>query len=120
VTDNEGVIKAAYGCFAEGDVAGVLERFSDDVELDVARVLPHGGEFHGQNGAGRFFAGIPEHWESLAVEPERIVASDDHVVVIGRANGRPRSGDGSGYSFVHDFTLAEGRVIRMQEWAELR
>jgi uncharacterized protein len=115
---NVDTVRGAYDAFAAGDVDGILARLDDEVLWTVPRVLPHGGEFRGREGAGRFFAGLVEKWDGLDVEVEDMVAERDRVVVLGRADGRLRTAGDAGYGFVHLWTLRDGRAVRFAEYVD--
>jgi hypothetical protein len=116
---NVETVQGAYAAFAAGDIDGILARLDGDVEWRVPSVLPHGGDFDGHEGAGRFFAGLAEQWEGLEVEVDDIVAQRDRVLVLGRARGRLRSAGDAGYGFVHAWTLRDGSAVRFEEYVDL-
>jgi uncharacterized protein len=116
---NVDVLKGAYEAFRAGEIDGVMAALDAEVDWHVPTVAPHGGDFHGHDGAGRFFAGIGEQWDGLAVEVQDVVAGGDRVVVIGRASGRLRSsGEDLGYGFVHAWTMRDGRAVRFDEYLD--
>ena len=115
---NVETINGAYAAFAAGDVEGVLSRLSDDVEWHAPSVLPHGGDFHGRDDTGRFFAGLVEKWDGMVVDVDDVVAERDRVVVVGRAHGRLRSAGEAGYGFVHAWTLRDGAAVRFDEYVD--
>jgi uncharacterized protein len=116
---NVAVLKGAYERFAAGDIPGVMEALDPGVDWRVPSVVPHGGSFSGHDGVGRFFAGIGEAWDGLAVDVGSVVADADRVVVIGRASGRLRSSGGDvSYGFVHAWTMRDGRAVRFEEYVD--
>ena len=115
---NADLVRGAYDAFAAGDVEAILARLDEAVEWRVPAVLPHGGEFHGRDGAGAFFAGVAEKWDGLKVEVEDLVAERDRVVVLGRVRGTLRSAGETGYPFVHAWTVRDGQAVRFDEYVD--
>jgi len=120
MSDNTAVVKGAYEAFGKGDIDGVLGILDERVEWDVTSVVPQGGSFRGRDGAAEFFQGLGSHWSEIKVEPEQLVSEGDTVVAIGRAAGKLRGHNdaAAGYTFVHGFRLADGKVTRFREWAD--
>jgi uncharacterized protein len=114
---NLDTVRGAYEAFARGDVASVLEILDDDVAWTVPPPLPQATEVHGRDEAGAFFARLGELWEDLSLELDDFVASGDRVCVIGRGSGKVQ-GRQAGYGFVHAWTLADGKAVRFDEYAQ--
>ncbi|HEX8744857.1 MAG TPA: nuclear transport factor 2 family protein [Thermoleophilaceae bacterium] len=112
------VIREAYDAFARGDIPGVLELVSDDVEWTVAEVLVQGGSWQGRDGAGQFFQGLGEKYEELSVDIHDLVDGGDRVVGVGVGRGKRRDGGPVEYGFAHVFTVSEGKVTRFREYAD--
>jgi hypothetical protein len=110
------LVQGAYQAFSQGDVAGVLGALADDVEWIVPAPLPQAGEAHGPEEVGRFFERLVGIWEGLQIEIDDFVSSGDRVCVIGRGSGKV-DGKPAGYGFVHCWTLADGRAVRFDEYA---
>jgi ketosteroid isomerase-like protein len=120
VGGNADVIQQAYGAFAKGDIAGVLDLLTDDVEWSAPSTLPQGGAFRGRAEVGRFFEGVGGAWDPLAIDVEGLgEIGDDLVVGVVRASGTLRGGGPAEYGAVHVFTLTGGRVSRFREYTDL-
>jgi ketosteroid isomerase-like protein len=117
MADNVEVIRGAYAAFAGGDIPAVIGVLDERVNWEVTDVLPQGGSFRGQEGAGEFFQGVGRAWESLELEIEDLLDAGDHVVGIGKAHGMLRAMGPAGYGFAHVFTLEDGKVTRFREYA---
>ena len=52
---NTKVVQQAYDAFGRGDIAGLLALLDDAVEWSSPKTLPHGGDFRGPAGVGKFF-----------------------------------------------------------------
>ena len=111
------LIQSGYEAFGRGDIAGVLEILSDDIDWNVAEVLPQGGHLHGKDEVTGFFERLGSIWEGLNLEIEDFVASGDRVCVIGKGSGSV-SGTRTGYGFVHAWTVRDGAAARFAEYAD--
>jgi ketosteroid isomerase-like protein len=109
------LIRGFYDAFARGDIGAILSRLDERIDWRSPDNLPHGGSFSGRDAVGRFFQGIGEHWESLTVEVDHAFVDEDRVVVLMRARGRLRSGEETGYSAAHAWTLRDGVPIGFAE-----
>ena len=116
MSDNAQVVREAYECFASGDIPGLLERLSDDVDWESPGILPVGGSYQGHDGAGQFFSTVAEKWPELEVKPDNLVADGDYVVSLGHARGKLTSGDEAEYGFSHVFKVEDGKVTRFREY----
>jgi uncharacterized protein len=115
--ENVEVIRGAYDAFARGDIPAIIQILHDDVDWHVPAALPHRFEAHGHDEVRQFFEKLVGMWEGLAVEIDQIVASGDHVVVLGRANGKI-DGKEAGYGFAHVWVLADRRATRFFEFVD--
>jgi ketosteroid isomerase-like protein len=116
MSDNAQVVREAYECFENGDIPGLLERLSDDVDWASPAILPVSGTFRGHDGVGEFFTKVGSAWAELEVKPDNYVANGDRVVALGQARGKAAGGDESEYGFSHVFELADGKVTRFREY----
>lgn len=109
-------VRGMYDAFARADVPAILNTLGERIDWRAPENLPHGGQFTGREQVGRFFQGIGEHWESLAVEVEDVLSNDDRVVVLATARGRLRgTGEETGYTAAHAWTLSDGVAVRFRE-----
>ncbi len=105
---------------AEGDAAGIQKLLHDDVEWVPPASAPVEGArgreavLAGMAGAGaRFF-----ELETLRSQQRKMVADGDTVVIqqhmeCTARNGRPYSNE-----YVWVYTVADGRIVRMEEYAD--
>lgn len=114
---NADLVRELYAAFGRGDVPGLLAMLDEGIEWHTPPNLPHGGDFHGREAVGSFFLGIGEHWESLDVDLDALVASGDRVVALVGARGRlSESGEEAAYSAAHAWTIADGMPVRFDEY----
>ena len=114
---NVGLVQGAYESFARGDVPSVLGLLAEDLEWTVPRPLPQAVDAHGRDEVGAFFERLGGIWEGLDIQVTDLVASGDRVCVIGRGSGKVDGRD-AGYGFVHAWTLADGKAVRFDEYAQ--
>jgi ketosteroid isomerase-like protein len=104
-----------YDAFARGDVSAILSTVDERIDWRSPANLPHGGRFAGRDGVGRFFEGIGRRWEALSVDVEEMLTRGDRVVVLITARGRLRTGEESGYTAAHAWTLREAVPVAFAE-----
>jgi hypothetical protein len=74
---------------------------------------------HGRDGLGRFFQGIGESWEGLAVDVKSVLGGDEQVVVLAHVHGVMRAtGERTGYSAAHAWTLRGRTPVRFDEYVD--
>ena len=118
MSSNTEVVSEAYAAFGRGDIPGLLEMMSEDVEWVAPEVLPQSGSYRGPDGVGEFFAGVGREWPELKIEIDELIAGGDHVVGIGHGEGKLANGEAADYGFAHVFTVADGKIVRFREYAD--
>jgi ketosteroid isomerase-like protein len=112
-------VSGIYGSFGRGDVPGILGVLDEDIDWRVPDNLPHGGQFNGRDGVGRFFQGVGQTWDGLQVDVDEPVANGDRVVVLAHIHGRLRStGEETGYRSAHVWTLSDGVPVKFNEYTD--
>ena len=115
--DNTKVVQQAYDAFGRGDIPAFLGLLDEGITWSTPMTLPHGGEFTGHAGVGRFLEGIGANWSSLVVIPEAVSDLDGNTVVgVARVDGTRTSGAKDGYGAVHVFTVGNGKITRFREY----
>jgi ketosteroid isomerase-like protein len=119
IQQNKQLVMDGYQLFQAGDIDGLLQLFSDDVEWLGYQVefVPFSREYHGRQEVAQFFAELDEAQEVEQFEPQEAIAEGDKVVVTGEAKWIVRAtGKHYGYSWVHTFTMRDGKVTRFQQY----
>lgn len=117
--DNINVVRHIYGLFGQGDIAGLLKQFADDIawETPGAPGVPYAGRFKGRDQVARFFDGLGKTAEFSSFEPREFIGQGDQVVVLGHYTGKGRS---TGRSFSSPwamvFTVNNGKVTKFHEY----
>jgi len=121
--DHVSILRRAYAALAEGDASAGLDLLDDDFVWVEPRVrgYPLGGEHHGRDGFVRgILRAAPRFWDEIRVEPDAFLGAEDHVVVTGRLRGRVKGGSSDiATDFAHVWTLAGGRPVRGQSYADM-
>jgi ketosteroid isomerase-like protein len=112
---NVDVARAGYAAFAAGDIPSVLALFADDLVWSTPESLPFGGVYRGPQGAGEFFAKLPQNFAELQVEPQRYIDAGDTVVVQGRHRGRTVAGNSFDVPWMHLWGYRGGAVTSFTE-----
>lgn len=113
---SEDTIRGLYDAFGRGDIPAIIGTLDEEIDWVSPGNLPHGGHFSGREDVGRFFESIGEHWETLAVDVEQLLSDGDRVVALVSTRGRLRgSGQETGYTAAHAWTVHDGRPMRFAE-----
>lgn len=107
------IIRTCYEKFAAGDISGMVEHFSEDVEFFAPEVenSPYGGIWHGTAAVEAFLKLLKETEDITDFEAREYIAKDDRVIVLGRWTSTVRA-TGRHYSteWVHIHTLKNGKI----------
>ena len=118
---NVDLVKEAYAAFATGDLQKLLGLMSPDVVwvFPASKVIPWSGTFTGPSEVTKFFAALKEHSVIEVHEVLHFVASDDHVLVLGRERVRVKS---TGLSWACDWvnavTVVDGKIAGFREYTD--
>jgi ketosteroid isomerase-like protein len=98
----------------------LLELFAPEVHFDASRRVFNPATYDGYDGLRRFRADTREVWDELSFTTERVVDQGDHVVEVGRLEGRGR---GSGVEVktaaARVWTIRGGRVVRFVGYGDV-
>lgn len=114
---NRQLAARGYDMFRRGDIPGILDQATDDVEWVSSEVaqIPFSGTYVGKKEVTDFFVTLSESLESLRFEPQEFIAERDKVVVLGVSQWRVRK-TGVVYddAWVHVFTMRDGKIARFR------
>jgi ketosteroid isomerase-like protein len=120
--DNIRIIKDAYDAFKKGDIPGLLNMLTDDVEWITPGpkdIMPVAGHRRGRDGVAEFFSTLSSQENVEVFEPEEYIAQGDKVVAIIRYRGRVKAtGRTAETPLVHVFDLRNGKVSRFREFCD--
>lgn len=86
------VVRRIYERLNEGDVDGVIELCSADLEMDMSERVFNPDTYRGEAGIRRFYEGVREAWESYRWDVEDTLVSGDSVVAMLHCHGQSREG----------------------------
>ena len=117
--NNVQIIKDAYNNFQNGNIEGILNSLSEDVEWITPEIenASFGGTRHGHSGAAEFFRLMDEAEQTTKFEPKEFIADGDRVVALGtygatvKETGRSYESD-----WVHVFTVKDGKITSFTEF----
>jgi len=116
---NVKLVQQAYESFGRGDIQGVLNSLSEQVEWQTPKPegVPFGGDYRGRDGVGRFFSELNRYEEVTRFEPREFIAQGDRVVALGYYESRVKAtGRTADSEWVHLFTVRNGEVVKFQEF----
>lgn len=117
--NNIRIIQDAYHKFSNGDVPGLLNLMSEDIEWQTPEIenAPFAGARRGHGEVGEFFALLDQTEEVTKFEPLEYIAQGDRVVVLGKYGATVRE-TGRSYEtdWVHVFTVRDGKVRSFTEF----
>ena len=117
--NNTEIVQKGYECFGTGDVPGLLDLLSDDIEWTVPEIenAPFAGSRTGRDAVGQFFTQLAEAEDITRFEPLEFVSEGDKVVVLGESEATVRS-TGKTYQteWVHVFHVHDGKIREFQEF----
>jgi ketosteroid isomerase-like protein len=113
-SENVQVVEAGLSAWSRGDLEGVLELCDPEIEYVTAGVFPGlASVYHGWQGFGRFWQDFRGPWEEITLTPDRLIPTDDDVVVLGRFEARGRDGISVGREVGMVFTVRDGVAARI-------
>jgi ketosteroid isomerase-like protein len=120
---NARVVEGMFSSLQRGDIAGVLDRLSDDIEWRIAgpSELPYAGIHRGRDEVAKFFQTFDQAAEFELFEPREYLAKGDKVVVLGherqwiKASGQVVETD---WAMV--FVVRDGRIARFRNFVDSR
>jgi ketosteroid isomerase-like protein len=118
--DNIQTVQDAYAAFKKGDINGLLNMLTEDVEWITpgpTDVMPAAGTRRGRAGVADFFSTLSKQEDVELFEPEEYIAQGEKVVAINRYRGRIKAtGRTAETVVVHVFDMKDGKVKRFREF----
>jgi ketosteroid isomerase-like protein len=120
---NVRVVEGMFSSLRRGDLGGVLDRLSDDIEWRIAgpSELPYAGTHRGRDEVAKFFQAFGQEAEFEVFEPREYIAKGDKVVVLGHERQRIRAtGQVVETDWAAVYTLRDGRIVRFRNYVDSR
>ena len=109
---NREMIIAGYEAFGRGDMETVRGMWTDDIEWVIPGRNQLAGTYRGPDAIMGFFAKLMDlSGGSFQLEVRDVMASDDHVAVLGHARAE-RAGRTLDDDFVHMWDMRGGKASR--------
>lgn len=118
---NVDVVQEAYKCFGEGNLPGLLDLFSEDIEwvLPPMTNVPIAGTRRGKEQTMGFFTTLAEMQETESFQPREFIASNGTVVAMGEYRFRVKeTGKAFDCRFAHRFSIANGKISGFEEFTD--
>jgi FAD/FMN-containing dehydrogenase/ketosteroid isomerase-like protein len=115
--ENKQVVMEGYQHYKNGEIQQLLDSYHEDAEwvTPESELIPFSGDFHGKSGIAQFFAKLDASVQAIRFEPGQFIAEGDKVVVTGEASWLAKpTGRTYDSSWVHVFTLRDGKVARFE------
>lgn len=118
-TNNTQIVKDAYEKFQNGNIEGLLNLMSDDIDWKTPTVAGASltGQRNGRENVAKFFDELAESEDFSDFQPTEYIAQGDRVVVLGKSAGtvKPTSRNFE-TDWVHIFTVKDGKVTSFLEF----
>lgn len=116
---NTEIAKQAYEYFGRGDIANLLDLYSDDVKWTTPKIdnAVFSGSRQGKDALIEFFEQLGEAEEFSRFQPKEFIAQGDKVVILGEFTATVKN-TGKTYSadWVHVTTFKDGKITEFQEF----
>ena len=115
MTDTTALIQSAYACFGRGDIPGLLDMMSPDIEWTFKgdRRATYTGRFTGKGQVGEWFGCVGQSDDIQAFEPREFIAGPGSVTVLGWERTRLLPDGGTFESdWVHVWQVRDGKITR--------
>jgi ketosteroid isomerase-like protein len=116
--DDVAIVRGIYDAVARRDAAAAFVVYADDIVWDVSssrRAVVMSSMYHGHEGVRRFWRDALSVFGEIDLHVEELIDAGAQVVAVinerevGRSSGAPVNA-----SHVAVWTLADGKVVRMQ------
>ena len=113
-------VKSAYDAFNRQDIPAVLATYDEAIEwTEAGGGRAPAGTFRGpQAVASQVFATVPANFAEFRATPEQFIDAGDHVVVIGRFQGKAKSGATLDAPFVHVQRMRNGKITKFENYVD--
>ena len=117
--ENVETVRAVLGLWGNGDFRPHPELFDPKMVLVLREGFPDAGTYSGREEVTGYMQVLLEPWERFTIEAEEIVEAGDGVVAAVRQRGvGVTSGIDTDFRYFQAWSLAGGRVIRLENCRE--
>ena len=115
------LVKQSYDTFLRGDIDGLLELYTDDIDWEVygPSSLPIAGSYKGKDGVRSFFGKVNELLEPEKFEVQDYVAQGNTVAAMGAYTWTSKvTSRVFDAHFVHVVTIRDGLICKFREYTD--
>ena len=116
---NATIVREGFEAFQKGDVTWLGEHLADDVVWHVGGNSKWSGSYEGKENVLNFFA---RQTQALGSPPtldiHDVLATDDHVVVLGTATANGPGGSSAEWKYAQIFHVRDGKATEVWGMAE--
>jgi uncharacterized protein len=117
--ENLQVVRDLYEAASRRDLDALFRLAHADMEWETDPRLPNAGIYRGREEIQGFMEDQAAPFDRTVFEPERLIASGEHVVALLRIRRRLRDSTAEiDLRIAHIWTIREGKVVRGQAFAE--
>ena len=119
--DNTRVVQDLFAAFGRGDVPGVLDKLTDDVEWRLAgpTEVTYAGVRRGRDQVAEVLKLLAQSSEFEHFEPQEFIAQGEKVVVLGHERQRVKAtGQVVDNDWAMVFTLREGKIAKFRNYED--
>jgi ketosteroid isomerase-like protein len=115
--ENVELVRSGYEAWRRGDLEAAVASFAADFEPIENPVFPEARSYHGPDEFLAYARSFLDIWESWELDVGEILDAGNDVLafVVWRVRGRG-SGVEATMPIIHRWTLADGRVTRLQSY----
>lgn len=121
VQEATNLVKQTYDAFFRGDIDGLLQHYSDDIDWQVygPSSIPTAGPHHGKEEVRAFFKKVNDLLETEKFDVQKYVAQGDTVVALGEYTWRSKeTGRVLDAHFAHVVTIKNGKINKFREFTD--
>jgi ketosteroid isomerase-like protein len=112
------ILRDGYAAFGRGDIPAVLAVFDPDIEWVEPEGYPWGRTYRGHDDVvGLFGAAAELLGPDWRVEPDRFVATEEGVLVLGHHRGSNAGGPWE-VPFAMVWEMRDGRALRFRQYGD--
>ena len=122
MSSNLGIIRELYAAFGRQDMATVLRLMHPEIVWVQNEGFPGGGRHVGTAAVvNDVFEKLKKDWDGWQAIVAEWLDAGDKIVALGEYRGTCKAtGKSMKAAFAHVYTLADGRVVKFQQFADTR
>lgn len=96
------------------------ELLDPEVEWLISSCFPAGGNYYGRNAIFEdFFPNLISHFDQWTAKPDQLLDAGDAIVALGHYMGRVKNnGAEVSIPFAHVWWIREGKIVKVQQYAD--